>query len=123
MEDLIIEEAEESLAISLKASGELDFTGRSFPEDALEFFAPVMDWLDEYQNSAAEKTVATFSISYFNSTSALHILKLLNALDQIHKAGNDLRVVWHHDENDDLMAEKAEEMKAMVDVPFEISVK
>ena len=122
MQNLEIKEDEESLAVQLLASGELNFSGRSFPEDSQEFFAPVINWLNEYKSNPRTKTVANFDISYFNSTSSLHLLRLLQTLDGIHKAGNDVLVIWSHAKNDELMADRAAEMHSMVELPFEIKI-
>ena len=120
MENLEIEETEESLSIRLQVNGELTFSGRSYPEDSNEFFTPVLDWLDRYKNNPSTKTVANFDISYYSSTSALYLLRLLNALVSIHRGGNEVLVVWNYAKNDELMLQRGEELSSMVNLPFKL---
>ena len=122
MEDLLIEGTEETPSVHLQVGGELSLTGRSYPEDALEFYSPVLSWLDEYQKRPADLTEATFNISYFNSSSTILLLKILTSLSVMHQSDHKVRVIWMHDNGDTLMADKAEEMSSMVDLPFEIRV-
>jgi len=122
MEDYLLEGTEETPRIHLQLNGELSFKGHSYPEDALEFYLPILNWLKEYKNSMAEATTATFNMTYFNSSSTILLLKILTSLVAMHKSGRAVRVVWMHEKGDTLMEEKAEEMGSMVDLPFEIKV-
>ena len=120
MEDLLIEGTEETPTVHLQVGGELSLSGNSYPEDALEFYSPLLSWLDEYRNSPADSTITTFNISYFNSASTMPLLKILSALEVMHKAGNKVQVIWRHAVGDTLMADKAEEMSSLVELPIEI---
>ena len=120
MEDLLIEETEETPTVHLQVGGELSLSGHSYPEDALEFYAPILSWLDKYRNRPADRTITTFNISYFNSASTMPLLKILTTLEAMHKAGNEVQVIWLHAVGDALMADKAEEMSSLVELPFEI---
>jgi hypothetical protein len=122
MEDLLLEGTEETPTVHLQLNGDLSLKGHSYPEDALEFYSPILGWLEEYKNSMAEATTATFNMTYFNSSSTILLLKILTSLGAMHKSGHGIQVVWMHEEGDTLMADKAEEMKSMVDLPFEIKV-
>ena len=44
--------------------------GKSCPENVVEFYQPLMDWLDEYKENALEKTVFEFRLQYYNTASS-----------------------------------------------------
>jgi len=72
--------------------------------------------------------VFEFDMVYFNSSSARYILHIFELLDATAKRGNNVRIVWKFDEEDDTMKEHGEEfgediefaafeMKAVSDEP------
>jgi hypothetical protein len=58
MENLKLEATKYTPEISLDTGGVISLVGKSYPENTFEFYAPVMEWLENYfETSAAEKTV------------------------------------------------------------------
>ena len=39
-----------------KETGEMKFSGRACPEDPVEFYKPIFDWIDGYSENPNEKT-------------------------------------------------------------------
>lgn len=97
-------------------------TGRSLPEDASEFYAPVIGWLKWYLELPNPSTELNLNLDYFNSSSVKQILNLLMLFEAPAKAGKSVKIIWHYDEEDDLMEMKGNELKGMVNVPFELKV-
>ncbi|HAF27846.1 MAG TPA: nuclear pore complex subunit [Bacteroidales bacterium] len=102
-----------------KNSGKFEIKGKSFPEESRIFFAPVFEWLNEYSKNPNEETLFEFKMEYFNSSSSLIILEILNVLDSINKAGKKVSVSWSHLQIDDDMLEAGEEYSELVSLPFE----
>jgi hypothetical protein len=59
------------------------------------------------------------NLDYFNSSSGRYILELLACLEEKKEL---VRIVWLCEKEDELMIEKGEEFKSLVDLPFEIRV-
>ena len=96
MESLILEES--SLTPSIKfdaASGKLEMKGRSIPENSLEFYQPVYEWLDAYIESPSEKTVVHVQFDYFNTSSSKCILDILKRVDKLEEKGKDILIKWY----------------------------
>ncbi len=55
-------------------------------------------------------------LSYFNSSSAKQLLKLLMHIDEVTSNG---KVVWMYPENNDTLLERGKELEIMLDLPFE----
>ena len=120
MDKLHIEKNVDFPEIVMEPSGFIKVSGRSYPEDTLELYAPVLDWMEAYIKSPSQKTVMRFDLDYFNSSSYKVFLNLLLKLETVHKAGDSVIIEWSHKERDIDMKEAGEEFSELVDVPFQI---
>lgn len=84
----------------------LALRGESFPENALAFYGPVVSALMEYLG-ATHNTEITVDIElrYFNSSSTKILLNIFRMLDGASSNGNTVHLNWHHDPEDDTIAE------------------
>jgi len=95
--------------------------GRCIPENSVEFFEPLMNWISSYSESPNANTVLDIYLDYFNTSSSKCILDLLKTLEKVDKMGKtSLSVKWRYMEEDEDMMEAGEDYASMVDVPFEI---
>ena len=101
-------------------SGVLDLKGRSIPENSLEFYQPIYNWLDAYVESPQEKTVVNVHLDYFNTSSSKCILDILKRVDKLDENGKDVLVKWYYDENDEDMMESGEDYMDLLEAPFEL---
>jgi len=98
-----------------KVSGIFEISGRSLPEDAADFYQPILKWLAEYASQANSTTEFVIKLEYFNTASSKLILDVLSKLEDI----TNSKVIWYHYEDDEDMQEAGEEFSELVDVPFE----
>lgn len=120
MKELLIEETSSTPRIYLdESSGKFEMKGKSFPEESRIFFAPIFVWLEEYAQHPNPETHFEFKLEYFNSSSSLIILEILNLLDSIYKTGKKVSVTWNYLQIDDDMLEAGEEYAELVSLPFE----
>ncbi len=103
-----------------KITKQFEIYGKSCPEDAVGFYKPVLDWLDEYKNEALDKTIFEFRLNYYNTASSKVLYALLRKLEIIHESGKEVIIRWLYPEEDDLHREAAEEFSDLIDVPLEI---
>ncbi len=96
--------------------------GRILPEDGAKFFQPILDWVEKYIENPNEETIFYFRLDYYNSSTARMLTKLIVILEQIQETNNKVKVVWEHDEDDEVMQERGEELKSISYLPFEIRV-
>lgn len=100
-------------------SSYMEISGRSLPEDVVTFYAPIIEWLEEYAENPLEKTVFNFKLEYFNTASSKLLLDILLKLEDIHDDGHEVLVRWHYPDDDEDMEEAGEEYEDIVEVPFE----
>lgn len=90
--------------VFLPETGLFELSEKSLPEDAVEFYQPIINWLNEYSKKPNEKTVFNFKFDYFNTASAKQIFNLLLVLESISK-NNNVLINWYYKKGDeDLLA-------------------
>jgi hypothetical protein len=100
--------------------GVFEIKGRSIPENSVEFYKPLVDWLDSYKESPLPKTVVDIRLEYFNTSSSKCILDVFKKLETIHKAKNEVEVNWYYEEDDEDMLEAGEDYESIIRVPFKM---
>lgn len=119
MEDVFISSTDKTPEVSFKLSGELHITGKSIPEDAEDFFAPLLKWLESYLENPAPTTSLNLNLEYFNISSSKRILFLLYKVNELVDKKRDVKVRWFFDDHDEDMFEVGQDYAFMVKVPFE----
>ena len=101
---LIIDSTSKTLKVVLdKNTGEFIFTGRSLPEDAKEFFQPVLSWIKDYFKDPNVTTSVVFDIRYYNSSTSKMILDMLHIFKAEIEKGNNIIISWEYDKDDEEM--------------------
>ena len=122
IEDLIISGTNKTPAIKLTAStGTIEISGRSIPENSIEFYQPMFTWLEKYSMDPIAKTEAKIILEYFNTSSSKCILDVLRKLEQLNRSGkSEVVVLWYYEEDDEDMMEAGQDYDALVDLPFQL---
>lgn len=120
MAALRIEPADDTPLIILNREEErFEISGKSMPEDVIDFYQPVLDWLATYRSAPLEKTTFDIRLIYFNTASSKLLLDVLMILEEIREQGNEVLVRWHSMTYDEDMQEAGREYADMVDLDFE----
>jgi hypothetical protein len=98
----------------------IEFSGRSLPEDVVTFYAPVIQWIEEYAKTPNAKTSVIFRLEYFNTASSKILLDILLKFEDIMNEGHEIIIHWYYQEDDEDMQEAGEEYSEIVDIPFEM---
>lgn len=100
-------------------SGVLEIKGRSIPENAVEFYKPLVDWIGSYGDNAKDKTEVNIQLEYFNTSSSKCILDVFKKLESINNKSSIL-INWHYEEDDEDMLEAGEDYQAIINIPFKM---
>ncbi len=98
-------------------SSKFSMVGNSVSENSFNFYKPVIDAIDQYQNAGVKIRDVEIDMEYFNSSSSKIILDVLL---RIKKSNSDILVRWIVKSDDVDMIEAAEDYMAIVNAPFEI---
>jgi len=104
MEDLFVQGTDSLPNISFKSNGELKITGRALPEDANNFFRPLLDWL---RNFSADEVNIEFNLDYFNTSVSKQILDMFKIIEG-NPANKVIKIKWMYEDGDDEMLESGE---------------
>lgn len=99
-------------------NGVLELRGRSIPENSIEFYKPLNDWIDNYGQSPKETTIVDVKLEYFNTSSSKCILDLFKQLETLNGKGTDVKINWYFEEDDEDMEEAGEDYQAIINLPF-----
>ena len=112
MEPIIIEGTAKTPTVKFdSAEGVFEIKGRSIPENSVEFYKPLVDWLDTYREMPLSKTVVNIRLEYFNTSSSKCILDVFKKLEAIHKAKNEVEVNWYYDSSEEDIEDELEEIE------------
>lgn len=101
-------------------NGELLISGRSIPENSVEFYEPVIAWLDEYKTSNGKALKIDIKLEYFNTSSSKCILDLFKKLEELKEVQKDIAIKWFYEEDDEDMEEAGQDFQAIINVPMEL---
>jgi len=121
MEPITIEGTAKTPTVKFDAqTGIMEIKGRSIPENSIEFYKPLVDWLDEYSKGAKDLTQVNIQLEYFNTSSSKCILDVFKKLEAIHKGNNEVIINWYYEEDDEDMLEAGEDYESIIRVPFKM---
>ena len=118
MEELKIEGSAKTPTVEFKGDGGLLLKGRSIPENSIEFYKPLLDWIEEYGSSPKDKTVLNVQLEYFNTSSSKCILDVFKKLETL--TDTNIEINWYYEEDDEDMLEAGEDYQAIIDIPFKM---
>ncbi|MBN2613273.1 MAG: DUF1987 domain-containing protein [Bacteroidales bacterium] len=121
MEPILIEGTPKTPSVKYDPEkGVIEIKGRSIPENSIEFYKPLVDWLDDYSKSPKQKTLVNVQLEYFNTSSSKCILDVFKKLETIHKSNHDVQINWYYEEDDEDMLEAGEDYESIIRVPFKM---
>lgn len=100
-------------------TGTYVFSGNSLPENASEFFTPVLEWLRQELPSLPE-AVFTFRLNYFSTSSMKAIFMVLKTIQEARVMhGGKLVVEWQIEDEDEFMTEAADSFEELLGTTFQ----
>jgi SiaC family regulatory phosphoprotein len=119
MENLIIEGSPKTPEVNFNfEKGSLELKGRSIPENSVEFYQPLNEWIDNYGSGPNDKTVIDIKLEYFNTSSSKCILDIFKKLESINGVKTEVSVNWYFEQDDEDMEEAGQDYQAIIGLPF-----
>ena len=124
MENLRIDKTSNTPFVHLDAdTGKMEIKGRSVPENPLDFYSPLNEWLERFSAQAAERVLSMdVSLEYFNTSSSKCLLDVFKKIVSIQKMGAAVEINWWCEEFDDDMIEAGKDYQDLLNVPFNIKI-
>lgn len=117
MENFFLEETSKTPKLSFDVStGKFLMSGRSIPENSIEFYKPLFEWLDEYVKKPCAQTSFDIKLEYFNTSSSKCLVEIFRRLEKVTDA--EVVINWFYEEDDEDMQESGEDFKELIDIPI-----
>jgi hypothetical protein len=75
--------------------------GRSYPEEGMDFFDPIVMRFRSIQETENPIRTIHIRLEYYNSSTTKALAELFTALEQSAKNGNEAKVIWEFEQDDD----------------------
>lgn len=89
-------------------------SGRSIPDDAEEFYKPIINWVDAFSRLICDQAELILNIDFLNISSSKRLLYLLYKIKDMQSSGANVNVVWYFDPIDTDMLEIGKDYQSMV---------
>jgi len=96
------------------------FKGRSLPEEVIDFYQPILRWLEEYLSNPNNPTIIEMDFDYLNSASQKILSTIFELLEQLRKNGNEVKIKWKYNIDDNELKEIGQEFSEIFSIPFEL---
>lgn len=101
----------------------LTFLKVSKPENAIEFYKPLFDFIDRFEKNKVKPGQVDhinidFKFDYFNTSSAKIIHQLLTRFKKISQMGIKIDVNWYYSDDDEDMLEDGQMISEAQGMPF-----
>jgi len=124
MNNLNIAQTKYTPEITLDTNGTITLEGKSYPENTFEFYAPMIDWMNEYfETEAKDTTTVNIEITYFNSSSSKLFFDFFDVLEN-NSEDNKIKINWIYDEENESALEAGEDfVEDFEDLDIKLTVK
>jgi len=118
---ITIEPSEDTPTIILDINKpEIILKGSSFPEDAVEFYAPVIKWLNDNEADFVNTLTCEFNYSILSSASNKMVFEILLKLEKLKEKGKDVYVKWMYSGYDEDMYDEGRGFKDSMNLKFDL---
>ena len=120
MDSINIEGTPKTPTISFDAeTSVIEIKGRSIPENSIEFYKPLVDWLDKFADVAQGTVNVNIQLEYFNTSSSKCILDVFKKLENLQNRNRaEVVINWYYEEDDEDMLEAGEDYQSILKIPF-----
>ena len=98
-------------------SDNFEINHRSLPENAIDFYNPIFEWINNYFSSTPGKFALNVKLEYFNTASAKQIAKLLLLLEKFN-ARTKVIVNWYYKPEDKDMLASGIRFSKLIPIEF-----
>ena len=93
-------------------AGQVIFSGESYPENAINFYKPIIETLESLCQSGTSLSLR-FELIYINSSSLGMLRNMMIAIERYAQQGLSATVSWQAYEDDDGMREMGEDLREL----------
>ncbi len=120
MERIFIDHTDDTPEVILDYDkGIFSLSGRSLPENAVDFYLPILEWMNALGEQSLNDITFDFKLDYFNTSSAKQLTKLLLILQKI-ALDKNVQVNWHYFEDDTDIMQSGARFAKLIDANIKL---
>lgn len=100
-------------------NGNLSISGRSIHENPVEFYKPLLEWLNEYALHPCALTIFNINFDYLNTSSSKYLFAILKKMKLMADSGNSISINWHNHIDDEDMLQTGQVYSEILEMSFE----
>ena len=117
MDSIFIEQTAKTPKVDFNSqTGFLCLEGISIPENSVDFYRTLIDWINEYSITPLPETTLVLKLEYFNTSTSVVLLDIFKLLSKIKGS----KVHWYYEIDDVEMEEVGRDYSGMIDIPFKL---
>lgn len=120
MDKIQLESTKKTPKINFDPNGDLFIGGDAIPENAIAFFTPLCQWLEDYISTPASITRFKVKMNYINTSATKYLLSMMTILEKAYTNGKDVMVNWHAESDDLDLQELGEELQQSLKLPVNV---
>ena len=101
-------------------TGKIIIEGECYPENAFQFFKPIIDWVKSYVELNMGGLIAEIKLDYFNSSTSKCLLDFFEVLEDFHSRGGTVSVIWYYEDGDEDIRESVEDFSEDLSLAFRL---
>ena len=95
--------------------GYIKIDGRSIPENVIDFYQPILNWIDNYIKEPNNLTIVDFKLEYFNTSSSKRLFDIMRKVESISTIpGKRVVLNWYYEEDDEDIYFAGNDYKALI---------
>jgi hypothetical protein len=98
----------------------LKISGRSMPEDAISFYTPIIQWIEERHGSGFSLKQIDFHFEFLSTSSTKQVMKVFQLINELNTT-KEIKVNWLYDEHDKNMKRTGELLLKLVQFQMSFS--
>lgn len=96
-------------------TGVIRMEGRSIPENVIDFYQPILRWIDEYATNSQPETIVHLKFEYFNTSSSKRIFDIMKKFEKLAvDTGKKVTINWYFEEDDEDIYFAGNDYKALI---------
>ena len=100
--------------------GTFKIEGESYPENAMEFYRPVIETLNDFAENKDIPLTMDIKMVYFNSSSSKCLLDIFDILEEYAAKKKSVQVNWYYHEDDEDIKESGEDFAEDLSLNFNL---
>jgi hypothetical protein len=97
--------------------GIFEISKRSLPENAMLFYEPLINYVNEYLKAPKEETNVVFHFDYISTSSTKQIMKMIMLFDQLEQS-KTVNLNWNYDQGDVDMLQTGKRLEQLTSMKF-----